>query len=225
MAQRGGKKLNQRGTISKIRGLYARLSAAVSCARSWSLPLFRDYIAANVTTKDSHWRHLSGTEGHPNASSRTHICRSSETGWFDPLNLKEHSRSHGTIQATALNRLSASGFAQSSRLRIASSTRASACLASRASASAACARNSTDVSLSSAAMIRELACSKARDASCSLHSTSMMSSRRARSAASVRPRHAQASLRRSCKATVRGPQSLGHDPPCCGKLRPLDTRD
>jgi hypothetical protein len=24
---------------------------------------------------------------------------------------------------------------------------------------------------------------------------------------------------------VRGPQSLGHDPPCCGKLRPLDARD
>jgi Recombinase len=77
------------------------------------------------------------------------------TGWFDPLDLKEHSRLREIIQATAFNLSTASGLAQSSRLRIASSTSASACLASRASASAACARNSTAVSLSSAATIRE----------------------------------------------------------------------
>ena len=51
-------------------------------------------------------------------------------------------------QAAAVNLPSASGFAQSRRLRMASSTSASASLACRASASATSARSSTAVNLS-----------------------------------------------------------------------------
>ena len=61
-------------------------------------------------------------------------------------------------QAAAVNLPSASGFAQSRRLRMASSTSASACLACRASASATSARSSTAVNLSFWASIHDWAC-------------------------------------------------------------------
>jgi hypothetical protein len=125
-------------------------------------------------------------------------------------------------QATVVNLLSKSGFAQSRRLRMASSTSASASLACRASASATSARSSTAVSLSFWASIHDRACSSALHAYCSLCSAVMMSSRCACSAASARTSASRNLSKRCCKAIGRGLRSREHALPYCGRQRPLD---